>query len=112
MKPVSTSTPRPGIDAGTGTNPSAFIVHSGVTTSRAQYRALGLRSPGSWKFGRLAKATLYARPIPLSNIPPHHTGTTGCAAAHRSWIASAVSYTHLRAHETGRNLVCRLLLEK
>src|SRR5678810_1318144 len=23
----------------------------------------------------------------------------------------AVSYTHLRAHETGRNLVCRLLLE-
>src|SRR5674476_482931 len=25
--------------------------------------------------------------------------------------AMAVSYTHLRAHETGRNLVCRLLLE-
>ena len=24
---------------------------------------------------------------------------------------SPVSYTHLRAHETGRNLVCRLLLE-
>ena len=27
-------------------------------------------------------------------------------------LAAAVSYTHLRAHETGRNLVCRLLLEK
>src|SRR5678810_495926 len=26
--------------------------------------------------------------------------------------AYSVSYTHLRAHETGRNLVCRLLLEK
>ena len=26
--------------------------------------------------------------------------------------AWTVSYTHLRAHETGRNLVCRLLLEK
>src|SRR5674476_563339 len=26
--------------------------------------------------------------------------------------ANPVSYTHLRAHETGRNLVCRLLLEK
>src|SRR5678810_1424687 len=25
---------------------------------------------------------------------------------------SPVAYTHLRAHETGRNLVCRLLLEK
>src|SRR5674476_372588 len=27
-------------------------------------------------------------------------------------VFGAVSYTHLRAHETGRNLVCRLLLEK
>src|SRR5674476_1583757 len=27
-------------------------------------------------------------------------------------ILGSVSYTHLRAHETGRNLVCRLLLEK
>ena len=27
-------------------------------------------------------------------------------------VFGPVSYTHLRAHETGRNLVCRLLLEK
>src|SRR5674476_1577159 len=27
-------------------------------------------------------------------------------------MGAPVSYTHLRAHETGRNLVCRLLLEK
>src|SRR5665213_4094895 len=27
-------------------------------------------------------------------------------------LREPVSYTHLRAHETGRNLVCRLLLEK
>ena len=27
-------------------------------------------------------------------------------------LLDPVSYTHLRAHETGRNLVCRLLLEK
>ena len=27
-------------------------------------------------------------------------------------VIESVSYTHLRAHETGRNLVCRLLLEK
>ena len=27
-------------------------------------------------------------------------------------ILDAVSYTHLRAHETKANLVCRLLLEK
>ena len=28
------------------------------------------------------------------------------------YTIKTVSYTHLRAHETGRNLVCRLLLEK
>ena len=31
---------------------------------------------------------------------------------HALLLAMSVSYTHLRAHETGRNLVCRLLLEK
>src|SRR5674476_1166254 len=30
-------------------------------------------------------------------------------AAGKSAKFTAVSYTHLRAHETGRNLVCRLL---
>src|SRR5665213_4220725 len=32
-------------------------------------------------------------------------------ASYRQFV-DPVSYTHLRAHETGRNLVCRLLLEK
>src|SRR5678809_596001 len=37
-----------------------------------------------------------------------------CNIEHESGniINFPVSYTHLRAHETGRNLVCRLLLEK
>eukprot|EP00658_Telonema_sp_P-2_P078930 TRINITY_DN7510_c0_g1_i1.p1 TRINITY_DN7510_c0_g1~~TRINITY_DN7510_c0_g1_i1.p1 ORF type:complete len:109 (-),score=32.14 TRINITY_DN7510_c0_g1_i1:38-364(-) len=29
-----------------------------------------------------------------------------------SFVSEAVSYTHLRAHETPEHLVCRLLLEK
>ena len=41
-----------------------------------------------------------------------HPSTALCL----EWLSErgfqAVSYTHLRAHETGRNLVCRLLLEK
>ena len=31
---------------------------------------------------------------------------------HEAIVADPVSYTHLRAHETGAYLVCRLLLEK
>ncbi len=33
-------------------------------------------------------------------------------AARNTLAAYAVSYTHLRAHETPEHLVCRLLLEK
>ena len=55
----------------------------------------------------------------LNELPPVDIVITmGCNVAcpylpckHREdW--GPVSYTHLRAHETGRNLVCRLLLEK
>src|SRR5664279_6117482 len=38
----------------------------------------------------------------------HHVGGAGWAGQH----PGAVSYTHLRAHETDSYLVCRLLLEK
>src|SRR5450756_2945425 len=42
-------------------------------------------------------------------------GPTSCSGTssrgHGDWI-TAVSYTHLRAHETRHDLVCRLLLEK
>ena len=39
--------------------------------------------------------------------------TNGALFATDQWfLCNPVSYTHLRAHETGRNLVCRLLLEK
>ena len=41
-----------------------------------------------------------------------NTSTHAGAAWRRVLLAQPVSYTHLRAHETGRNLVCRLLLEK
>src|SRR5678810_1315648 len=33
-----------------------------------------------------------------------------CLERRKRACSLAVSYTHLRAHETGRNLVCRLLL--
>src|SRR5674476_1682502 len=36
----------------------------------------------------------------------------GLGRRHAADDLVVVAYTHLRAHETGRNLVCRLLLEK
>src|SRR5665213_2529462 len=48
-----------------------------------------------------------------SNLSPEELNAA-VDAAFSSWQSAsggAVSYTHLRAHETGRNLVCRLLLE-
>ena len=35
-----------------------------------------------------------------------------CGVGSEVFAKAAVSYTHLRAHETLMNLVCRLLLEK
>src|SRR5678810_896830 len=58
---------------------------------------------------------LFSRPHPL--IPLQKRGTVRhCKSKlnnyHINLSLLPVSYTHLRAHETGRNLVCRLLLEK
>src|SRR5665213_419827 len=56
-------------------------------------------------------------PGALLDFGLEHWVDEGGAVVARSAIARfrpplPVSYTHLRAHETGRNLVCRLLLEK
>ena len=45
-------------------------------------------------------------------IKPEAISATSAGAIVGAMIADAVSYTHLRAHETVLDLVCRLLLEK
>src|SRR5660397_259307 len=54
-------------------------------------------------------STSSQRPPATSPPPTHGDGENGDGAMERSGMA--VSYTHLRAHETKANLVCRLLLE-
>ncbi len=55
-----------------------------------------------------AAATLLVGPLSFAGlIAPHLARLAGFRHA-----LSPVSYTHPRAHETGRNLVCRPLLEK
>src|SRR5665811_2477658 len=59
-------------------------------------------------------------PIPVKHIVPtkrsSRVTTLGTAVtlytSFATMIIKAVSYTHLRAHETVLDLVCRLLLEK
>ena len=73
-------------------------------------------------YNKVTGEPLESGQISEKNLPPD--GRNAISAA-RNWYLfelsdddrkaiqqeSAVSYTHLRAHETGRNLVCRLLLE-
>ena len=46
------------------------------------------------------------------NLPGRQITTIDYTAEKQSIKIPSVSYTHLRAHETKANLVCRLLLEK
>src|SRR5450759_2853063 len=53
-------------------------------------------------------------PVPPSPLPSLLQGHLCVFLAHYSQLhhLMSVSYTHLRAHETRHDLVCRLLLEK
>src|SRR5678809_427709 len=66
-------------------------------------------------------AALIQQEPDASSFPSGGIRATFEARGYTAWDPSSppfiietgtVSYTHLRAHETGRNLVCRLLLEK
>src|SRR5450756_2780520 len=63
----------------------------------------------------LARRLCRLRPPPPSPAPCRACGGR-VRRSHRPALASprywSVSYTHLRAHETRHDLVCRLLLEK
>src|SRR5674476_1279467 len=54
------------------------------------------------------------RGLPVTHAGEGHEfgyGSVLRGATFKTWQSpTTVSYTHLRAHETGRNLVCRLLL--
>src|SRR5665213_1060582 len=67
----------------------------------------GLLGIGSGALKVIAMDTVMKLPFKVSTTTSNFMiGVTAAASA------GTVSYTHLRAHETGRNLVCRLLLEK
>ena len=95
------------------------VVASGVVSFGRIYSALNetLRRGGKYKNGAIVLHLDANHPdvedfieTPREVLP----WCKRCVNITQEWWdeMDAVSYTHLRAHETGRNLVCRLLLEK
>src|SRR5678809_1808744 len=72
------------------------------------YTGSGVLTAGTRNDSPAMASTTGVEAAGLSNSPSHLAMTTVA----RQLPTTSVSYTHLRAHETGRNLVCRLLLEK
>src|SRR5665648_1039043 len=65
--------------------------------------------PQLYQAGRYAHSAMTGQPsVAPSPIPSRLTGQTPVELT----VEKTVSYTHLRAHETRHDLVCRLLLEK
>src|SRR5665213_954996 len=89
---------------GCPTTRAAFRVMAPTAThATASLTTFALTSASRYYTTR-TKRRFYQAPMALHLIMANHSIDQR--------VAVAVSYTHLRAHETGRNLVCRLLLEK
>src|SRR5665213_4447795 len=94
--------------------------HSRPSSSRTTAIRVGNGKPYAYTIG--PSAIQRFSPMDFKPSPPLRTGHDDDdvgAVNHPSNVPprwrrshSTVSYTHLRAHETGRNLVCRLLLEQ
>ena len=62
--------------------------------------------------GDLVIVLCYFKNIVIHDFIQYNTAKGNAINNKFALILRSVTYTHLRAHETGRNLVCRLLLEK
>src|SRR5678809_1629079 len=75
---------------------SAMLYGRGVFTTLAIYNSQPFLWTKHWQ-----RLTTHAKRLDID--------FTGCNEKNVGDALITVSYTHLRAHETGRNLVCRLL---
>src|SRR5450756_2770015 len=78
-------------------------------------RYLGRHRPAVKPSGLLEIGELRYLHAVEPDFPPEAPGPEGGrfpVVLHEPYVVFAVSYTHLRAHETRHDLVCRLLLEK
>src|SRR5664279_1830384 len=101
-----------------GTYSRRNTVDAGVAASRhrprhrrggRQSRRFGGRLLGGILLGLAHHSRLTKESV---RCVPYQRGITGHCRCWKTTSPRAVSYTHLRAHETDSYLVCRLLLEK
>ena len=91
-------------------SPATVLSHAGARGKRQRSPALAAPVPD---LSRVACGPRRRRCV-LSRARALHVAGGAARAARQEDLATpgAVSYTHLRAHETVLDLVCRLLLEK
>src|SRR5450756_930916 len=123
--------PAPGIDAGVAaaTSPAAPGAGIGAADAEARWVADWREQPpeavsASTTTEQVRKAILITEPprrkLTHASLEDMRPGSPGCQREYVVPVEShlgekrriPVSYTHLRAHETRHDLVCRLLLEK
>src|SRR5674476_1053492 len=101
------------LGSGAGSGEDGYVVVA-TAAEGAELRLVGARPPGACPIVLVVQG---AAALGEPGVPTAFGGALLVLGSLRVCGPSAlsghpVSYTHLRAHETGRNLVCRLLLEK
>src|SRR5450756_2574153 len=88
--------------------PVDYVWHG--STDVAGYDCLVL--PGGFAYGDYLRTGAVARFSPVMKAVEKFAAAGGFVIGICNGFQIPVSYTHLRAHETRHDLVCRLLLEK
>src|SRR5665213_1186172 len=113
--PMSRAAPcRTGRTGSTCNSGAAGLPAGKATGDRTGHVAIGdtaMSKPKILVIIAIVLASTGASPL-LAQDGPNRRPLLERMPSYTAWYYDAVSYTHLRAHETGRNLVCRLLLEK
>ena len=95
---------------------SSYAIPGGVDATKAKNESVMITQQAKRVSGVVTDSA--GEPIPGANVVQKETTNGTVTDMNGKYTldvpnnATSVSYTHLRAHETGRNLVCRLLLEK
>src|SRR5674476_290151 len=95
--------------------PPASVIRAAARTAASRSISnTAILAPSSANRWQVAAPIPPPPPVTITTLPdsPRTQKSSDVLEDMTTLCYQSVSYTHLRAHETGRNLVCRLLLEK